>query len=237
MESRILLRALVPRRRRVVPFLLVLVGVVCLGEIEVAHGRSSHGSFVLPPAPAAVQVVGSGGKTPCLCCFAAGSSAKRTKKEGGTAGGFGGGGSSSSSSSGSGSGRIKKTTKMTTKTTMPPSVSLTAKQLLKKNGNNVDAASSDFFESQMRLMGIQTNGNSGGNDAEDHVALSANDMHAARVKVCKRWFRGTRFYTHNTPAKHNVHLFFDKNNVPTSPTRKPPRLLSSSTFLLFSSIL
>jgi hypothetical protein len=189
MKSRIPLPASLPRRRIVVPFVLVLVGVCCLGEIEAVPGQSSHGSFVVPSAPTAVAVVGGrgrGGRIPCLCCFASSSSAKRTKKEGGGTGGGFGGRSSSSGSGRKGDSSKKKTTTKTTATTMPPTVSLTAQQLLKKNGNNVDAASSDFFESQMRLLGIHGNGIDDDDDAEDNVALSPNDMHAARVKVCMR---------------------------------------------------
>jgi hypothetical protein len=107
------------------------------------------------------HLVNAGGKP--VLCFAA-PTKERGGRRGGFAtkqagGGFGGGSSRTKSKEG---GIVVK-------------VSHEAKKLLKKYGNNVDTASSDYFQTQMNQLV--------GDDGT--VSLSNEELHAARLKVSR----------------------------------------------------
>ena len=94
---------------------------------------------------------------------------KNNKKQRNTAGsgGFGGGGG----------GLGKKASKKND--VMLPQISPMAKQLLKKHGNNLDAASSEYFESQMKLLQEATNSG----ELSTSSSNPQEQLHASKVKV------------------------------------------------------
>ena len=97
-----------------------------------------------------------------VSCFAAKpTKAKKNKQNRATGGGFGGGTT------------VTQKNKKNANTVAVPPMSPMAKQLLKKHGNNVDAASSDFFASLMKQHQELNN-------------INQHAFHAAKVKVSEK---------------------------------------------------
>ena len=131
------------------------------GETVMGMNARKFGTSSVSCSPNAFVSFGRSTTNHWVSCFAAGATkTKRSKHSRATGGGFGGGGATVT----------QKNKKNNANAVNVPPMSPMAKHLLKKHGNNVDAASSDFFASLMKQHQELNN-------------INQHAFHAAKVKV------------------------------------------------------